>query len=206
MNFFPHVCLFFLQTFSLSFLFPCVLCIHFALFQSLVSISACQHQIAYILKFSIKQQLRGNDVLFYLKIQVKRFSLIIIPVTPSQWQGWGEWAQCSTSCGKGTKIRARACSKSDGSCPGEPTETKGCLVAECPGFPFCSITYFDFPSFQDLKRQLQLQQYHQLQRQLHRHLQQHLQLQLQHHRTYYVRYHFWICRFAILYLCLPFLS
>ena len=112
------------------------------------------------------------------------------PVIIGKWQEWGAWAQCSTTCGKGTQIRARACSKNDGSCPGEPTETKGCLVAECPGFPFCSITYFDFPSFQDLKRQLQLQQYHQLQRQLHRHLQQHLQLQLQHHRTYYVRYHF----------------
>ena len=59
-------------------------------------------------------------------------------------------------------------------------------------FPLCSSTCFDFTSFQDLAKQLQLQQYHQLQRQLHRHLQQHLQLQLQHHRTYYVRYHFWM--------------
>ena len=146
MNFFPHVCLFFLQTFSLSFLFPCVLCIHFALFQSLVSISACQHQIAYILKFSIKQVLRRNNDLSYLKIQVKRFSLIIIPVTPSQWQGWGEWAQCSTSCGKGTKIRARACSKSDGSCQGEPTDTKYCLVVDCPGCAFCKIPFLSNPS------------------------------------------------------------
>ena len=108
--------------------------------------SACQHQIAYILIFCIKQQLRGNYVLSYLKIQVKRFSLIIIPVTPSQWQGWGEWAQCSTSCGKGTKIRARACSKSDGSCPGEPTDTKYCLVVDCPGCAFCKIPFLSGPS------------------------------------------------------------
>ena len=73
------------------------------------------------------------------------------PVIIGKWQEWGEWAKCSTTCGKGTNIRARACSKNDGSCPGKPTETKDCLVAECPGSPFCSITCFDFTSFQDLQ-------------------------------------------------------
>ena len=62
------------------------------------------------------------------------------PVIIGKWQEWGAWAQCSTTCGKGTQIRARACSKNDGSCPGEPTETKDCLVAECPGFPLYSNT------------------------------------------------------------------
>ena len=83
------------------------------------------------------------------------------PVIKGKWQEWGAWAQCSTTCGKGAQIRARACSKNDGSCPGEPTETKGCLVAECPGFPFCSITCFDFTSFQDLPKQLQFHRHHQ---------------------------------------------
>ena len=74
------------------------------------------------------------------------FTDLIIPVTPSQWQRWGEWAQCSTSCGKGTKIRARACNKSDGSCPGEPTDTKYCLVVDCPGCAFCKIPFLSGPS------------------------------------------------------------
>ena len=154
-----------------------------------------------------------RNVLSYLKIQIKRFSLIFIPVTPSQWQGWGEWshcslscgngariraracigghgscsgewtetkdclldkcpvvigkwqewgpwAQCSATCGKGARIRARPCSKNDGSCPGEPTETKDCLVAECPGSPFCSITCFDFTLFQGQLLLQVLQHYH----------------------------------------------
>ena len=109
------------------------------------------------------------------------------PVKTSKWQEWGEWAKCSTTCGKGTNIRARACDKNGGSCPGEPTETKDCLVAECPGFPFCSITCFDFTSFQD-QLQLQVLQHYQLYRQLHQQLQLHLQLQhqLQLRRTNYV--------------------
>ena len=82
------------------------------------------------------------------------------PVKTSKWQEWGEWAKCSTTCGKGTNIRARACDKNGGSCPGEPTETKDCLVAECPGFPFCSINCFDFTLFQGQLLLQVLQHYH----------------------------------------------
>ena len=54
-------------------------------------------------------------------------------IVEKEWQGWSEWSKCSSSCGKGLKIRARACSKGDGSCSGEPTETTDCLVDACPG-------------------------------------------------------------------------
>ena len=64
------------------------------------------------------------------------------PVIIGKWQEWGPWAQCSATCGKGARIRARPCSKNDRSCPGEPTETKDCLVAECTGFPFSIILIF----------------------------------------------------------------
>ena len=40
---------------------------------------------------------------------------------------------CSTSCGKGSKIRARTCSGDIGTCLGERTETKDCQVAKCQG-------------------------------------------------------------------------
>ena len=49
----------------------------------------------------------------------------------STWQEWSEWSHCSTTCGKGSKIRARACSGSEGSCSGKWTETKDCLLDKC---------------------------------------------------------------------------
>ena len=62
------------------------------------------------------------------------------PGIDGEWLEWGEWSQCSTSCGKGSEIRARACGGSPGSCSGDPTETKDCLVAECSGCLFCSVS------------------------------------------------------------------
>ena len=65
--------------------------------------------------------------------------IVLIPEEPSKWQAWGPWTRCSTSCGTGSKIRARACSKNDGSCPGESTEAKDCRVQNqdrCPSSPF----------------------------------------------------------------------
>ena len=71
------------------------------------------------------------------------FLLIIIsgPVKPSRWQKWGPWSHCSTTCDKGHRVRARACSGSHGSCPGKPTKTKDCLGDKCPGclFQICIL-------------------------------------------------------------------
>jgi len=57
-------------------------------------------------------------------------------VWPIEWQEWSEWSDCSNgpiaTCGKGSQIRARACSGDQGSCPGEFTETKDCLLKKCP--------------------------------------------------------------------------
>jgi len=53
-----------------------------------------------------------------------------------EWQEWGEWSQCTASCGQGLKIRARACSQpaSGGNeqCSGDSTEVENCSSAECP--------------------------------------------------------------------------
>ena len=60
-----------------------------------------------------------------------------ITAIAAQWQEWGQWSQCTASCGQGLKIRARACSQpaSGGNeqCPGDSTEVEDCSSAECPG-------------------------------------------------------------------------
>ena len=55
-------------------------------------------------------------------------------VWPIEWQEWSEWSDCSTTCGKGSQIRARACTGDQGSCPGEFKETKDCwrILEKCP--------------------------------------------------------------------------
>ena len=70
----------------------------------------------------------------------------------NEWQKWGEWSVCSTSCDKGSKIRARPCSGRLGTCLGERTETKDCQEAKCPGCPSCISDHSYFTLFQDLSR------------------------------------------------------
>ena len=55
------------------------------------------------------------------------------PSVEPEWQQWGSWSQCTSSCGEGVRIRARACSGSDQQCLGDSTEAKACNIAECPG-------------------------------------------------------------------------
>ena len=50
-----------------------------------------------------------------------------------EWQQWGGWSQCTSSCGEGVRIRARACSGSDQKCIGDSTEAQVCKIEECPG-------------------------------------------------------------------------
>ena len=64
----------------------------------------------------------------------------------NEWQKWGEWSVCSTSCDKGSKIRARTCSGDIGTCLGESTETEDCQEKKCPGCPFwiSNNSYFTY--------------------------------------------------------------
>lgn len=50
---------------------------------------------------------------------------------------WTEWTKCSTSCGTGIIARERTCTnpvpRGKGKpCDGELTESKPCLIKECP--------------------------------------------------------------------------
>ena len=57
------------------------------------------------------------------------------PVT--EWEDWGEWSQCSATCGPGIEFRARSCNKpfagGNETCPGNATEAKVCNLVNCPG-------------------------------------------------------------------------
>ena len=74
----------------------------------------------------------------------------LIYIRPSgnegEWQAWGGWSQCTSSCGEGLRMRARGCSGSLGgsedSCPGDSTETEECISAGCPGIVDGDISPF----------------------------------------------------------------
>ena len=59
--------------------------------------------------------------------------LDILPVAQA-WQEWGDWSTCTSSCGNGLKIRARACHQPGlHDCEGSSTEVTDCGSAQCPG-------------------------------------------------------------------------
>ena len=60
-------------------------------------------------------------------------AIILNLVTASEWQQWGDWSQCTASCGEGIRQRARACSGLDGQCQGDFTKDEVCKIEECPG-------------------------------------------------------------------------
>ena len=63
--------------------------------------------------------------------------IVFLKGIDSVWQDWGPWSECSTSCGKGFNFRARACGEpafeGNDTCDGNPTESRECLTAQCPG-------------------------------------------------------------------------
>ena len=63
-----------------------------------------------------------------------------------KWAAWGQWSQCSKTCGHGTRSRTRQCVAKYGhhyfthhsykpayKCPGSDTESEECIVKPCPG-------------------------------------------------------------------------
>ena len=70
-------------------------------------------------------------------IEVFFRDLIVISVDVPEWLAWGNWSECTTSCGLGSKMRGRLCSHQpiNGSeqCDGNAFEFDNCTVAECPG-------------------------------------------------------------------------
>merc|ERR1712048_426963 len=67
---------------------------------------------------------------------------------PPTWTPWGEWSECSVTCGSGTQSRSRTCPVKD-ACPGLPSETKGCEKDACDSVVRCpkDMTYLDAKQF-----------------------------------------------------------
>ena len=54
------------------------------------------------------------------------------------WSAWEEWAECSSTCGRGERTRTRRCDnpspQHDGeTCDGKDTEQEACDLGACPG-------------------------------------------------------------------------
>ncbi|WKY14318.1 hypothetical protein Q1695_000118 [Nippostrongylus brasiliensis] len=47
------------------------------------------------------------------------------------WSDWGEWSECSATCGQGNQTRARTC-ESGSDCSGSSREMRFCQLASCP--------------------------------------------------------------------------
>ncbi|XP_072017026.1 SCO-spondin-like [Amphiura filiformis] len=59
------------------------------------------------------------------------FTEITTTSAPAYWRPWSSWSPCSSSCGGGTKARARTCSVSGG-CSGSSTDSGDCNAQRCP--------------------------------------------------------------------------
>ena len=73
-------------------------------------------------------------VTLLLKVGINMFSLV-----DGNWNSWGEWGDCSVTCGDGVKTRIRTCTNpppTDGGkeCVGDSSsETSACSTTNCPG-------------------------------------------------------------------------
>ena len=89
--------------------------------------------------------------IFLVFLGARQFSVFIfwcsnqcfnIAANDAKWEEWAGWSPCSTSCGHGSKVRARACHSEpafggDPRCPGNGTEMEDCETSECPGNTVC---------------------------------------------------------------------
>ena len=61
----------------------------------------------------------------------------------AEWEAWGQWSECSVSCGQGSKIRTRECSEPAVNnielCDGNALELEDCQSIECPS----KFSWFD---------------------------------------------------------------
>ncbi|XP_039268979.2 A disintegrin and metalloproteinase with thrombospondin motifs adt-1-like isoform X2 [Styela clava] len=73
---------------------------------------------------------RGNC----LGLDEENTSCLLKECVKESWTSWGEWSQCSLSCGSGTAIRKRACKGGEtnrGNCPGANEESAPCNQKKC---------------------------------------------------------------------------
>ena len=70
---------------------------------------------------------------------VKTYLTLVTTTEPGIWSEWMPSSACSTTCGPGTLLESRNCSRGSvppGTpfyCDGQPTRTANCLLLNCPG-------------------------------------------------------------------------
>nr|XP_026690132.1 uncharacterized protein LOC100174993 [Ciona intestinalis] len=64
--------------------------------------------------------------------QVKACKRTLCPVVSVRWSGWGDYGQCSVTCGQGMKLRYRTCPTS-WKCDGNSMQAHACLLPACQG-------------------------------------------------------------------------
>jgi len=52
------------------------------------------------------------------------------PTQCGVWSTWGDWGECTVSCGGGEQVRSRSCP--DNACEGEAEEKRACGTGDCP--------------------------------------------------------------------------
>ena len=74
-----------------------------------------------------------------LLLLCSKSALICFLIVDGNWNSWGEWGDCSVTCGDGEKTRIRTCTNpppADGGkeCVGDSSsETSACSKTNCPG-------------------------------------------------------------------------
>ena len=97
---------------------------------------------------SVPEILLNLRIANQLFVQVKPFfshtahTACTYPIA-AEWEAWGQWSECSASCGQGSKIRTRECSEPAADnielCDGNALELEDCEAMECPS----KFTCFD---------------------------------------------------------------
>ena len=85
-----------------------------------------------------------------MQIQDKKFYSLFFNSVPGGYTPWGDWEECSVTCGAGSQSRSRSCtdpSPEHGgpTCLeqglGEATEDQACDAGPCPGNNFTFLKY-----------------------------------------------------------------
>ncbi len=71
-----------------------------------------------------------------------RFSLFILHHFRTEWNVWGQWGDCTETCGIGYQVRRRTCNEvnSGSSCQGSDTDSQRCIQQNCPGRMYKSVS------------------------------------------------------------------
>ena len=69
------------------------------------------------------------------------YLFIVLISVGGTYTDFGDWSECSVSCGDGTQTRKRTCNspfsaEGDADCVGPASETRPCKLRECPGLKY----------------------------------------------------------------------